>query len=414
MLTLRGVNAVQVNRVVVGRQAIQDRRRAVVGYELLFRTAGDGPAQGEPISGDQMTAEVVFGALNIGLNHVVAGKRIFCNADRGVLVGDLPVNLPPEQTVIEVLEHVEPDDDVLAGCKRLVAQGYTLALDDFVWFDGAERLLELASIVKLDVQAVRGSELAELMQRCRAYGVQLLAEKVETDEELEHCTRLGFDLFQGYLLERPVVVSGRTVEPSRASRIRMAATLLGEDLDFDELDKLLRSDPGLAYQVMQLASLGREGETRRSISTIRDALVLAGSRRVQNWMALLLARPDHYSPDDGFTKTLIRARACELLATRISSWQSSMGFAAGLLSALDVLFGIPPAELRASLPIGEELADAAFGDQSDLARIIRDAVDYQLGVPDRKPHSDLTEDDLDDAFAQAFVWTMHTASALEP
>jgi EAL and modified HD-GYP domain-containing signal transduction protein len=399
---------VQVSRIVVGRQAIQDRNRKVVAYELLFRSAADTAGT---VTGDQMTADVVFGALNIGLNHVVHGRKIFCNADRGVLVGDLPINLPPEQTVIEVLETVAPDEDVVAGCRQLVSAGFDLALDDFVWFEGAEVLLDLAKIVKIDILATRGDELSELIERCRPFGVKLLAEKVESEAEYERCLDDGFELFQGYLLERPVVVSGRTIEAGRASRIKMAAALLGDDLDFDEINEMLRADPGLAYQIIQLASLGRPGETRRNVNTTRDALVLMGTRRIQNWMALILARPDQPTVEDGFAKTLMRARACEILAAKISEAQASIGFAAGLLSSLDLLFGIPPDELRQSLPIGDELAEAAFGDESQLARIVRAAVDYQLGTGVEHA-SGPTEQELDQAFANAFVWTMEASNSL--
>lgn len=400
----------QASRIVVGRQAIQDRRRAVVGYELLFRT-GAGTADTRA-SGDQMTADVVFGALNIGLHQIAHGRRIFCNADRGVLTGDVPISLPAEQTVIEVLESVHIDDDVLDGCRKLIADGFVLALDDFVWFDGAEQLLALADIVKIDIQATQGAELADLIDRCRRFDVRLLAEKVETHEEYDHCLGEGFDLFQGYLLEMPVLVAGRTIEAGHASRVKMGAALLGQDLDFDELDGMLRADPGLAYQIIQLASLGRPGETRRTVNSTRDALVLMGTRRVQNWLALLLARPDHPDVEDGFERTLMRARACEILAARIAASEAPVGFAAGLLSSLDLLFGIPVSELRASLPIGPELAEAAFGEDGALACLVRDAVDYQAGRRDRTWRSGLTERELDAAFASAFVWSLEASSSL--
>ncbi|MDG6987636.1 MAG: DHH family phosphoesterase, partial [Nitrososphaerota archaeon] len=45
--------------------------------------------------------------------------------------------------------------EVLAGVRRLVKQGFTVALDDFRWFEGAEALFELASIVKLDLLELR-------------------------------------------------------------------------------------------------------------------------------------------------------------------------------------------------------------------------------------------------------------------
>jgi EAL and modified HD-GYP domain-containing signal transduction protein len=270
----------------------------------------------------------------------------------------------------------------------------------------------MASIVKIDIQAVPKRELRAFADRCRKFDVRLLAEKVETAAELALCRRIGFDLYQGYLLERPEIVSGRTIEARQLDRLRSAATLMGQDLDFDELNLILHADPGLAYQVIHLAALGRIGETRRGVNTIRDALVVAGSQRIQRWITLLLARPTQDAAEGGFLKALMRARACEILAAKIDSSAGSVAFAAGLLSALDLLFGISREELLHSLQLGPELSDAAFGDETELAHIVQDATDYQLGVPDRRRDSGVSEQDLDEAFAQAFTWSAHLSEAL--
>ena len=102
-----------------------------------------------------MTAQVLFNSVEIGIDRLAGDRLVFCNASRGVLVGDIPIVLPPERTVIEVLESVVIDDEVLEGCQRLLDQGFTLAMDDFTWFDGAERILEMASIVKVDLMLVQ-------------------------------------------------------------------------------------------------------------------------------------------------------------------------------------------------------------------------------------------------------------------
>src|SRR3954467_11893749 len=73
--------------VVVARQPIVDLDGDVVGFELLYRPSHPG-APG--VTGDQMTAQVVLGALTIGVDQLVGDKAMFCNAERGVLVGDTP------------------------------------------------------------------------------------------------------------------------------------------------------------------------------------------------------------------------------------------------------------------------------------------------------------------------------------
>ena len=119
--------------------------------------------------------------------------------------------------MIEVLETVELDDEVLAGCRRLVAAGYRLALDDFQWFDGAEELLRWPRSSSWTSSTPPGTRSERLAALCRPYGVQLLAEKVETEDDLAFCRALGFELFQGYVLQRPQHVHGGEVCPPRSA-----------------------------------------------------------------------------------------------------------------------------------------------------------------------------------------------------
>jgi EAL and modified HD-GYP domain-containing signal transduction protein len=402
----------KVADVVVGRQGIFTADRHIVGYELLFRGfGGDATVRA---SGDQMTAEVIYGANAIGLDYLVSGRMIFCNADRGVLDGTVPIALPPPQTVVEVLETVAVNPEMLDGCQRLIDAGYRLAADDFLWRPGAELLLPLTSIVKIDLLQVHGPELAELVQRCKDFDVRLLAEKVEDTTQLDELISMGFELFQGYALERPELVAGSTVEPGDLSRLRTAANFLGRELDFDQIEEIIKHDPGLALQVMRLASMGRVGEMGRKVSSLREALVLAGSRRVQNWVALLLARPTSGgAARDRFTSTLIRARACELLATRVSPALASLGFAAGMLSAVDILLHVSPDEARTALPLSDDLSAAAFGADTPVGRLVHDAVDFQMGRPDPERLSGVTAEELEDVFASAFAWAMASSSALD-
>ena len=73
------------------------------GYELLFR---DG-------------IENFFRATDI-------------NCTRDLLLKDGITFLPSGQTVVEVLEDVEPDDLIIAACQRPKVAGYTIALDDYL------------------------------------------------------------------------------------------------------------------------------------------------------------------------------------------------------------------------------------------------------------------------------------------
>ena len=63
--------------IVVGRQPIFDRDRSVFGYELLFRTlSGPSAAEAAGSLGDQMTADVIFTSVTIGLDRLVGNKML--------------------------------------------------------------------------------------------------------------------------------------------------------------------------------------------------------------------------------------------------------------------------------------------------------------------------------------------------
>ena len=141
--------------------------------------------------------------LDIGLEGLVGNKLAFVNATRSFLVGENEVPFPPKQVVIEVLQDVPRDEEVLAGCRRLALKGYTLALDDYIWGYNDDPFLKLVSIIKLDLLTLERDQLTEAVRQCSAYGVKLMAERVETHEQLAACQKFGFDLFQGYLLSRP-------------------------------------------------------------------------------------------------------------------------------------------------------------------------------------------------------------------
>ena len=391
--------------VIVARQPIVDREGTVVGFELLYRPAS---ADTPPISGEQMTAAVVLGALTIGVDQLVGDKAMWCNAERGVLTGETPVTLPPSRTVIEVLETVRIDDEAVAGCQALVDRGFALALDDFVWVEGVERLLELASIVKIDLLATPRDEVERLVGLCRAYDVQLLAEKVETDEDVQWARAHGFELFQGYAIERPHLVHGNAIAPSALAHVQLALTLLTEDVDFDELEEILRHEPGLVVQVLQLASVGSHHGMRRSVRTVRDALVLLGSTRIRQWVALTLLGGQPGGSTDGIATALTRARMCELLARSRGTGAPDVAFTAGLLSSLDLLLGLPHAQLDATLTLDDALKAAAFRHQDQVGRLVAEVSGYQ-----RRAGGDAAPGgDLDAAAAAAFAWAMPYVSSL--
>jgi len=119
-------------------------------------------------------------------------------------------NVVLEVTERETLDHLPDPRSLVAALRKL---GCRVAVDDLgAGYAGLTSFAQLEpDIVKIDMSLVRGVDrdrrqahiLGRIVQLCHDLGVQVVAEGVETVEELEELLRLGCDLFQGFLLAQP-------------------------------------------------------------------------------------------------------------------------------------------------------------------------------------------------------------------
>jgi c-di-GMP-related signal transduction protein len=133
--------------VFVARQPIFDRNKNIYAYELLFR---DGTANLVPdIDGDEATTTLLSNTFfTIGMARLAGGRKTFINFTQRLLEKGVPLLLPKESTVVEILEDVKPDAVLMEACAQLAARGYTLALDDFVYLPALDPLIGMADILK--------------------------------------------------------------------------------------------------------------------------------------------------------------------------------------------------------------------------------------------------------------------------
>jgi EAL domain-containing protein (putative c-di-GMP-specific phosphodiesterase class I) len=160
--------------------------------------------------------------------EAMAGKRdvgtIFLNTHSAELEkeGELVASLveakrlhPHLDLVLEIHEGALADPASIDGLRTQLSRiGVALAYDDFG--AGQARLLELAEVppkyLKFDKRFVqkidqappsRRQLVASLVSVARDLLVYTVAEGVETDEEADVCTKLGFTHAQGYLYGKP-------------------------------------------------------------------------------------------------------------------------------------------------------------------------------------------------------------------
>ena len=377
-----------VMKVFVARQPIFDQRQRVLAYELLFRQ--DEREAAVVPDGDLATRSVMSHALHVfGFDELTRTRRAFINFTRQLLVQQTAMLLPPNRVVIEVLETVEPDEEVVWACRALKRGGYMLALDDFVHRPGYERLIELADIVKVDFIATPHDVRQELARRLRPRGIKLLAEKVETGADFREGIALGYELFQGYFFCRPEIVSREDVPGYKLNCLRLLREIAQPEIDFDRIEFLMKQDIALSVKLLRYINSAWFGLSRQ-VSSLRHAMTLLGSRGLRQWASLvILSGIARDRPVELLSVSLLRAMFCERLAPHLAlEPRGAELFLLGLLSVLDALIGRPMDEVLREVAVSEDICLALLEQTGPLAAPYRLVLAYEQGSWDTV--SDLT------------------------
>ncbi len=368
--------------VFVARQAIFDRKRQVHAYELLYRSNGasnqfDGTEAGEA------TQQVISGALlSIGLENILGGKKAFINFDHRLLSAGMHLSLPRHTIVIEILETVIPTADLIALCKSIHDQGYSIALDDFVSQPEFEPLTHMADLIKVDLRSTTKEEQKRLLRTYRPRGIKMLAEKVETYQEFEWALRLGYDFFQGYFFSRPVIVRGRQIPALVTTCLRLLRETQRTGLDFVRLEALIREDVSLTFKLLRYANSALFESVGR-VRSISRALTVIGEDATRRWVALAtLPMLATNKPGELMMLSIVRARFCERLAQLGECIHHDDAFLMGMFSVLDALVDLPLDEALREVDLGPGITEALLGTattENALTTIYQLTRRYELG-----------------------------------
>ena len=369
-----------LQEVFLGRQPILDRKQQLFAYELLFRSskAEDGNFASF-VDGNQATAMVITHAFTeFSMADALGPYQGFIKVDQGLLFSDLINALPPHSVVLEILETVAQTPEMVVRCEQLRFAGYILAVRERPEsLDQNRQLLKLAQVIKIDISRIEPARLQQLVTNLKPLGKTLLAEKVESVEQMKLCHDLGFDLFQGYYVARPTVISGKHLQASELALIRLLG-LLSHDADIGEIEKVFKQEPVLTVNLLRLTNSVGSGMATR-ITSLRHAITILGRRQLLRWLQLLL-----YSGSSSNAPTVnpllqlaaTRGRLMELLVDKAPGIKEGgrelidQAFMVGILSLMPTLTSVSMDEVLAQLPVAKPVQDGLLSRGGILGNLL--------------------------------------------
>jgi EAL and modified HD-GYP domain-containing signal transduction protein len=351
------------HNIFIARQPIFKRNMRVLAYELLFRS---GLANFfDPLQdGEEASSKVITNSfLLIGIARVTDGKKAFINFTEEMVLSGYPTLFPKTDAVIEILEDVAVTDEVVEACRDLVAKGYVLALDDFLYDDQFVPLIKISKIIKFDIQQMSFAELKRQVEIVKQYNVRLLAEKIETNEEFEAVKGLGFDFFQGYFFSKPKIVEGRDIPGSKLHYLQVLRLIGDENFDFHKLSEVISRDVSLAYKLLKYVNSAYFARMHE-VESLTSAVAMLGEVNLRKWLALMMLS---YLADDKPSELLrlatLRGSFSELVAVRLlgRGGEASMYYTVGMFSLLPAMLDKSMNDILQELALAPIVKEALLG-----------------------------------------------------
>lgn len=402
--------------VFIGRQPIFNLYGQVVAYELLYRNKNINSFP--MVDADYATVDVLVNSfLSIGIKEVTRGKPCFVNFTENLLMSTLLDYLEPSQVVIEILEDVPITAKLVERVIELKSEGFKIALDDFILDDKVPHYNELFAhidYIKVDILNTTMLERMAIENKVQKDfpHIGLLAEKVETHNQLEVAKHSGYVLFQGYFFEQPQIISATDIPPNIMQYFQIISLLREEETKITELVSNIERDISLTYKLLQLINSSNK-RTRSKVRSIKQAILLLGLTELRKWIYLLAMREVNRNQDDDLFKelmftSLFRAKVCEKLAKLKYKQNFSEYFLIGMFSLIDSILQRPMHAILQQLPFSEEIAATIGGAETEMSQYLKFSI--ALGkldwnqIEELAPMFNLTMDDANKIYEESMDW----------
>jgi len=359
------------------RLPILTRDEKVFGYKLLFRAGLNNCFP--QVEGDVASRGVIDMSSLIGLATLSNGLPAFIVTTREILIGDYLALLQPDKEISEIPDSVAMDAESVRACKKLKESGCGLALSNFRNNDPREELEAIADYVKIDLKGPALAEISSLTQRFRTRGPRLIAEKVETRDDFEFAKSEGFSYFEGYFFRKPEMMRARGAQSYRTVYLRLLGAISRPNLDWKELEQIIKSDPMLYYRLLRYLNSALFG-LRSEVKNIGQALTILGENEIRRWCRLSgMLELSRNKPSDLALASLVRARFAESIGTRVDYGDADL-FQMGLLSLMDAILEIHMKEVLEGLPLEEDSKTVLLENKGPLAPVYDLMLAMEAGI----------------------------------
>ncbi len=342
----------------IARQPIFTVNKKLHAYELLYRGYKDYSLA--EVSGNKATTSILSSVfLTEGFSVIADSRPCFINFTEELLLKKIAYSFPKSQIVVEILEDVNPTEAVIESVRNLKADGYVIALDDFVFKKKLEPLIACADIIKVDVRLTPLDSILKTLRYLSRFKIKLLAEKVESLEEFEKANKLGFDYYQGYFFSKPEKILVKELATVKITLLNLMAEVARKKTTLERLHLIISKDLAVSYKLLRFLNSAYFYRLEK-VKSVKHAIAYLGEKELRRFLLLVIVSELALDkPTELVRLSLVRAKFCELLAQQsiLAEYDLEI-FMVGLFSFMDTMLEAEMNVIMNKLPVSDAVKDA--------------------------------------------------------
>lgn len=302
-------------RKYVARQMIANIHEKPFAFELLWRSVGTQ----ETLSTEGDVREF-FGNLSMNFNpeELTSGGKALVYLPRVAILSNTIQNIDQSQYIFGLAEDCRYDNDLVARLEYLRTKHFHFALCDYDGKLDFSRMEKSISYLKVDFQRLTVDEHKMLVyQYKKRKRKTMIAENILTREDFLTAKGVGYDYFQGNYFTQPTLDINEDIGFNHNSFVQLLRELNEEDCDFNKIDRIINTDPGLTYLLLARGNT-MAFAAKTKFTSASQVVVRMGTEELQRWATMTLMQEVSVAGQETkLEHALLRAMFLEELAMKI-------------------------------------------------------------------------------------------------
>ncbi len=206
--------------------------------------------------------------------------------------------------------------------------------------------------------------LEKVMKKFKGSRIKLLAQNIETKDDLVKYVDMGFDYFQGYYLNKPEIIAiAGSKEPAQFVILQLIQIIKNND-STQELEFFIKQQPDLSFKLISFFNDTKNMEVK--VESLTQVITLMGRNKILRWLMVYLYSEVSTNPASKTILELAIKRA-EMMEEDASFEYKDKAYLAGMFSMLSSIFETNIRDLMHSVNMDSDITKLVLEEKGIFA-----------------------------------------------